>query len=75
MQRLLPSKRYWLPDRAPHCLHSSDLGAKYRGSFNTLVFGKTKLFIGSRHDGRLDLVYHQNPDLNAGQPIALWTIQ
>ena len=30
-------------------------GGKYRGSFNTLVFGKNKPFIGSCHDGRLDL--------------------
>jgi hypothetical protein len=39
------------------------IGARYRGSFNTLVFEKNKPFIGSCHDGRLDLVYHQNPDL------------
>jgi hypothetical protein len=28
-------------------------GARYRGSFNTFVFGKNKPFIGSCHDGRL----------------------
>jgi hypothetical protein len=50
-------------------------GRKYRGSFNTLVFGRNKPFIGSCHDGRLDLVFHQNPDLKAGQPFPLWTLQ
>jgi hypothetical protein len=48
--------------------------ANYRGSFNTLVFGKEKPFIGSCHDGRIDLVYHQDPGLKAGQPFPLWTI-
>ena len=48
--------------------------AKYRGSFNTLVFGKNKPYIGSCRDGRLDLVFHQNPDLKAGQPFPLWTL-
>jgi hypothetical protein len=43
-------------------------GAKYRCSFNTLVFGRNKPFIGSCHDGRLDLVFHQNPDLKLGSP-------
>jgi hypothetical protein len=50
-------------------------GSKYRGSFNTLVFGEHKPFIGSCHDGRLDLVFHQNPDLKAGQTFSLWTLQ
>jgi len=49
-------------------------GAKYRGSFNTLVFGKNKPYIGSCHDGRLDLVFHQNPELKAGQSFPLWTL-
>ena len=34
---------------------------KYRGSFNTLVFGEIKLHSGSLKDGRLDLVYYQIP--------------
>ena len=50
-------------------------GAKYRGSFNTLVLGKNKPFIGSCHDGRLDLVFHQNPDLKAGEPFPVGTLQ
>jgi len=48
---------------------------KYRGSFNTLVFGETKPFLGSFHDGRLDLVYHQDPGIHEGQEFPLWTIQ
>ena len=48
---------------------------KYRGSFNTLVFGENKPFVGSFHDGRLGLVYHQDPGIHEGQEFPLWTIQ
>jgi hypothetical protein len=47
---------------------------KYRGSFNTLVFGDVKPYIGSLKDGRLDLLYYQNPGLNIGDPFPLWTL-
>jgi hypothetical protein len=49
--------------------------AKYRGSFDTLVFGAAKPSFGSCHDGRLDLIYHQDPGLQAGEEFPLWTIQ
>jgi hypothetical protein len=39
---------------------------KYRGSFNTLAFGEIKPHSGSLKEGRLDLVYYQNPGLNIG---------
>lgn len=48
---------------------------KYRGSFDTLMFGENKPLIGSCHDGRLDLIYHRDPGLKEGQPFPLWTIQ
>jgi hypothetical protein len=48
---------------------------KYRGSFGTLMFGENKPLIGSCHDGRLDLIYHQDLELKKGQPFPLWTIQ
>jgi hypothetical protein len=48
--------------------------AKYRGSFNTLAFAEIKPHSGSLKDGRLDLVYHQNPSLNIGDPFPLWTL-
>jgi hypothetical protein len=48
---------------------------KYRGSFNTLKFGENKPFTGFCHDGQLDLVYYQDPGLEAGQSFPLWTIQ
>jgi hypothetical protein len=48
---------------------------RYRGSFYTLKFGKTKPFTGFTHNGHLDLVYHEDPHLKAGQPFPLWTIQ
>ena len=48
---------------------------KYRGSFDTLMFGENKPLIGSCHDGHLDLIYHRDPGLEEGQPFPLWTIQ
>ena len=49
--------------------------AKYRGSFNTLKFGEKKPFTGFCRDGQLDLVYFQDPGLEAGEAFPLWTIQ
>jgi hypothetical protein len=48
---------------------------KYRGSFNTLAFGEIKPHSGSLKDGRLDLVYYQNPGFNVGDPFPLWTLR
>ena len=48
---------------------------RYRGSFLTLKFGENKPFTGFMHNGQLDLVYHDDPHLKAGQPFPLWTIQ
>ena len=50
------------------------ISPKYRGSFNTFAFGEIKPHIGSLTDGRLDLVYYQNPGLNIGDPFSLWTL-
>jgi hypothetical protein len=49
------------------------ISPKYRGSFNTLAFGEIKPHSGSLRDGRLDLVYHQNPALSVGDTFPLWT--
>ena len=48
---------------------------KYRGSFKTLIFGEIKPHTGSLRDGRLDLVYHQNPGLHIGDWFPLWTLR
>ena len=49
--------------------------ARYRGSFNTRTFGEKKPHIGFCHEGQLELVYHKDLGLKAGQPFPLWTIQ
>lgn len=49
--------------------------SKYRGSFNTLAFGENKPSTGFCHQGTLDLVYYNDPGIEAGQPFPLWTIQ
>ena len=51
-----------------------EIVGKYRGSFNTLAFGEIKPHIGSLKDGRLNLVYYQNPGLAIGDPFPLWTL-
>ena len=50
------------------------ISPRYRGSFNTLAFGEIKPHSGSLRDGRLDLVYYQNPDLSVEDPFPLWTL-
>jgi hypothetical protein len=50
------------------------ISPKYPGSFDTLAFGEISPHSGSLKDGRLDLVYHQNPGLDTGDPFRLWTL-
>jgi hypothetical protein len=45
---------------------------KYPGTFDSLIFGEDKPHIGSYRYGWLDLVYHHNPGLKAGQSFPLW---
>ena len=47
---------------------------KYSGSFHTLRFGERKPFIGSCHNGQLDLFYYRDRGLKAGKLFPLWTI-
>ena len=51
-----------------------EISQKYRGSFNTLIFGEIKPYTGSRKESRLDLACHQNPNLNVGDSFPLWTL-
>jgi hypothetical protein len=48
---------------------------KYRGSFNTLLFGEIKPYIGSLKNGRLDLVYYRDPGLTVGDRFPLWKLR
>ena len=50
------------------------IGTKYRGSFNTLLFGEIKPYTGFLKNGRLDLVYYRDPHLNVGDRFPLWTL-
>ena len=45
---------------------------KYNGTFDRLTFGENKPHLGSYRNGWLDLTYHQNPGLKAGQSFPLW---
>ena len=51
------------------------ISTKYRGSFNTLVFGEIKPYIGSLKDGRLDLVNYRDPGLTVGDQFPVWTLR
>jgi hypothetical protein len=48
---------------------------KYPGTFDELNFGENKPHFGSYRHGWLDLTYHQNPGLKAGQSFPLWTTE
>ena len=47
---------------------------KYSGTFETLGF-ENKPDRGWYHYGWLELIYHRDLDLRAGQPFPLWQIQ
>ena len=48
---------------------------RYHGTFDRLSFGNNKPHFGSYHYGWLEVAYHQNPGLKAGQEFPLWAIQ
>jgi hypothetical protein len=70
----LPAKVTAIEKRGTQCQMVVEISPKYRGSFNTLVFGEIKPHSGSLKDGRLNLVYYQDPRLNIGDPFPLWTL-
>ena len=47
---------------------------KNRGTFDSLNFAKNEPHFGSYRNGWLDLVYHQDPGLKAGQRFTWWVI-
>ena len=48
---------------------------QYKGSFSTLAFGENRPTMGSSRNGRLRLIYIQDPGLEEGEAFPLWTIQ
>ena len=70
----IPAKVVAMEERACQYQVVVQITNKYRGSFNTLAFGEIKPYSGSLKDGRLDLVYYLDPELNVGDPFPLWTL-
>ena len=70
----LPAKVTIIEKRGTQYQVIVEISPKYRGSFNTLVFGEIKPHSGSLKDGRLNLVYYQDPGLSIGDPFPLWTL-
>ena len=70
----LPAKVMIIEKRGAQYQVIVEINPKYRGSFNTLVFGEIKPHSGSLQDGRLNLVYYQNPGLSIRDPFPLWTL-
>jgi hypothetical protein len=70
----LPAKVVAIEKRGDQYQVIVEISTKYRGSFNTLAFGEIKPYSGSLKEGRLDLVYYRNPNLNAGDSFPLWTL-
>ena len=70
----LPAKVTAIEKRGAQYQVVVEISPKYRGSFNTLVFGEIKPHRGSLKNGRLNLVYYQDPGLSIGDPFPLWTL-
>ena len=70
----LPAKVIALKKTGDHCQVTVEIGPKYRGSFNTLAFGDIKPYSGLLRNGRLDLIYYQDPGLTVGDQFQLWTL-
>jgi hypothetical protein len=70
----IPAKVVAMEERACQYQVVVQITNKYRGSFNTLAFGEIKPYSGSLKDGRLDLLYYLDPELNVGDPFPLWTL-
>src|SRR6516165_6125125 len=62
--------RWWSSNKAEYQV-VVQISPKYRRSFNTLAFGEIKPHGGSLKDGRLELVYYQNPGLTIGDPFPM----
>ena len=71
---LIPAKVTAIEKRGVQYQVVVEIVPKYRGSFNSLVFGKIKPHSGSLKDGQLNMVYYQNPGLNIGDSFPLWTL-
>ena len=69
----IPAKVVAFEKRGAQYLLVVEIFAKYRGSFNTLTFGKIP-YTGSLSNRRLNLVYFQNPGLTIGDQFPLWTL-
>jgi len=70
----IPAKVVAMEERACQYQVVVQITKKYRGSFNTLLFGEIKPYVGSLKDGRLDLVYYRDPELDVGDSFPLWTL-
>ena len=70
----IPAKVIAIEKRGDQYQVIVQINTRYRGSFNTLAFGEIKPYSGSLKDGRLDLIYYQDPGLMIGDPFSLWTL-
>jgi hypothetical protein len=61
--------------RGQYCVNVRMRRLTYRGSYDTLVFGEKRPTVGSSRNGRLHLIYFQDPELKEGEAFPLWTIQ
>jgi hypothetical protein len=71
----LPAKVLIVHRLGDQYLITVQVSEKHRCAFGGLSFGEKKPYLASYRNGWLDLVYHQNPGLKAGQSFPLWTIQ
>ena len=74
MMSSIPAKVVAMEERACQYRVVVQITNKYRGSFNTLLFGEIKPYTGFLKNGRLNLVYYRDPGLRAGDLFPLWTL-
>jgi hypothetical protein len=70
----LPAKVLKVDRLADQYIVTVKVYGSHGGEFDKLHFGENKPQLGSYRNGWLDLAYHENPNLKAGQSFPLWTI-
>jgi hypothetical protein len=61
--------------RGQYCVNVRMRRITYKGTFDTLASGEKRPTVGSFRNGRLHLIYVQDPGLEEGEALSLWTIQ
>jgi hypothetical protein len=70
----IPAKVTAIEKRGLQCQVVVEIVSKFAAHFIPSFLERSSRTAVSLKDGRLNLVYDQNPDLNIGDPFPLWTL-